>query len=307
MKICVIGGTGHIAKFLVPMLVEDGHSVTVVSSGRKPLPRGGAWERVSHQTRPYLRDDDEWQRFIAELGAEVIIDLLGVDLPATYGAGKVSCKHIIACGSLWMLGEPKIIPTPEVTQGPCEFDGYAKRYQEIQGVMEEATRDGIAFTAIFPPNICGPGKIPLETQGGRNVEVHRELIQGGKVYLPQGCNNTIGPCDAQDIAQAFWLAVGQREKATDQIFNVGASYALTVEGFVQAYSAIYQVEIPIEYVNPDVFYKKIIPNPGANYHFRAQMLPDITKISEVLGYRPKYTPEETIERAALWMESQGLI
>ena len=33
MKICVIGGTGHIGSFLTPKLAGDGHDVTVVTTG----------------------------------------------------------------------------------------------------------------------------------------------------------------------------------------------------------------------------------------------------------------------------------
>jgi len=37
------------------------------------------------------------------------------------------------------------------------------------------------------------------------------------------------------------------------------------------------------------------------------MLPDISKIRVALGYRPRYTPEQTMERAVAWMRDQGLI
>lgn len=305
MKICIIGGTGHIAKFLVPMLLQDGHKVVVVSSGRKPLPQ--EWTHVEHQTCSYLRDDDRWQNFIMKMEAEVIIDLLGVDLQSTYKAGKGSCKQLIACGSLWMLGVPKQIPTPEVTQGPCQFLGYARRYKEIQELMKVAAEDGIVFTAIFPPNICGPGKIPLEVKGGRDIEVHRQMARGETVYLPEFCNTAIAPCDAEDVAQAFWRAVGQPQKAAGKIFNVGPNYALTVVEFVKAYSRIYGIEFPIKFVNPAEYYEKVLPSPGGNYHFKAHMLPDISRLKETLGYSPKYTPEESMQRAVLWMKKENLL
>ncbi len=232
MKICIIGGTGHIAKFLVPMLVQDGHKVVVVSSGRKPLPQ--EWTHVEHQRCSYLRDDDTWQNFIMEVEAEIIIDILGVDLLSTYKAGKGSCKQLIACGSLWMLGVPKQIPTPEITQGPCQFLGYARRYKEIQELIKVA---------------------------------------------------------AENVARAFWRAVDQPQKVAGKIFNVGPNYALSA----------------VEFVDPAECYTKILPNLGGNYHFRAHMLPDISRLKETLGYSPKYTPEESMQRAVLWMENENLL
>jgi nucleoside-diphosphate-sugar epimerase len=37
------------------------------------------------------------------------------------------------------------------------------------------------------------------------------------------------------------------------------------------------------------------------------MCPSIKKISEKLGYKPSYTPEETMERAVNWMRENGMI
>ena len=78
MHVTVIGGTGHIAGFLVPMLCEAGAEVCVVSSGRKPLPKGEPWSGVAHKVCAYQRDDRAWQEFVKELKSDVIIDLLGV-------------------------------------------------------------------------------------------------------------------------------------------------------------------------------------------------------------------------------------
>lgn len=305
MRVSVIGGTGHIAGFLVPMLVEAGAEVDVVSSGRGLLPQGKAWEQVNHRVCSYKRNDRTWQQFVEELKSDLIIDLIGVDLPSTYQAGKKTCRQLIACGSLWMLGEPSQVPTPELAQAPCEFDGYARRFREMQEIMAQAEKEGIAFTAVFPPNIAGPGKIPLETKGGRSLEVHKDLAQGKPVVLPRGCNNTIGPCDAEDIAQGFFLAAQKPEQARGEIFNVGADYSLTAPAFVETYGNIYNQVLAIEYIEPEQFYEEYLPNPGANYHFRAQMTPDLTKI-KALGYRPKYTPEESLERAVKWMRDEGM-
>ncbi|MGI6480617.1 MAG: NAD-dependent epimerase/dehydratase family protein [Sphaerochaetaceae bacterium] len=38
MKVVLIGATGHIGTYLVPRLVEAGHSVTAVSSGERAPP-----------------------------------------------------------------------------------------------------------------------------------------------------------------------------------------------------------------------------------------------------------------------------
>ena len=307
MKICVIGGTGHIGSFLTPMLVGDGHEVTVLTRGTDRQLAGSAWSSVTFVTGQYSRDDSAWGDLIKQIAAEVVIDIVGADLPSTYTAAKQSGQHVIACGSLWMFGPARLVPTPPVTQGTCSFPGYAKRYDEMQQVQDQAARDGIAFSAIMPPNIAGPGKIPLEGMGGRGIEVHRDHQRGQPVPLPHGCNTLIGPCDAEDIARAFWLAVNQRDAAAGELFNVGSAYALPAPQFVEAYAAIYGQSIPIRWVESEEYRTQILPDLGSHAHFYLHMCPDIAKLRTTLGYEPQHTPEATLERAVAWMRDQQLL
>jgi nucleoside-diphosphate-sugar epimerase len=307
MKICVIGGTGHISRYLVPFLVEDGHEVVAISRGSRPAPSAEAWSHVRFVRAEYAPGDRAWGQLVSGVAAEVVIDLLGKDLPATYAAARATCRHLVACGSLWMLGPPSVVPTPEVTQAPARSEIYTKRYEEILAIKGKAKRDGVPFTAIFPPNICGPGKVPLEAHGGRSVEVHRAHMAGRPVKIPAGCITLIGPCDVSDVAQGFRLAVANRDAAANHIFNVGSASALSVRRFVRVYADIYGTDIPIEEVPLPEFLTKVLPDREAHDHFLQHMCPDISKARERLGYRPVYNPETAMERAVAWMKEEGLL
>jgi len=307
MKTAVIGGTGHIGRFLVPMLVEQGCSVTVITRGGTPRPATTAWQEVQMIAASYKRADEPWRKLIAGVGAEAIVDILGSDVPGTYEAARGACRHYVVCGSVWMYGQAKTVPTPEQTQGPCEFEWYAMRYAELQATLAKARVDGVAFTAVMPPNICGPGKVPIDCRGGRDVAAHRSHIRGDPVTLPVGCQTLIGPCDASDVARGFALAVASPDKAAGEVFNVGPAYALTAPQLVRTYADIYGTTIPIAYVPWEQFLNDVLPDPGANFHFRGHMAPDISKIRSVLGCRPQFTPEQTLARAVEWMRDQKLI
>ena len=306
MKILVIGGTGHIGSFLVPMLSDICESVSVISRNKTSVDAAG-WKNVQLVQGTYLRNDRDWLNFIKQAECDVLIDILGTDVPGTYEAIKGHCKYYIACGSVWMFGPPKVVPTPDETQGPCPFEGYAMRYSELLSTRQQAKIDGVIFTAIMPPNVCGPRKIPLDGYGGRSLEVHKAHMQGKPVKLFQNCNTLIGPCDAEDIARGFFLAVSKPEAAAGEIFNVGASYSLTTPQFIETYAQIYGCKIPIDFVSHEEYFGSVLPELGANYHFTQHMLPDISKISSKLGYIPKYSPEETMERGVDWMKSQKLL
>jgi nucleoside-diphosphate-sugar epimerase len=287
MKVMVLGGTGHVGSFMIPKLVEAGAEVVVVGTGRTLLPTGKSWSKVKYVLRNVQNVED-----IDKLKAEtpdVVIDMPG-SVWNVYQKLKSISKHVIACGSLWMYGEPKVVPTPEQTQNECLFDGYKQRYSEILELVKIGRKDGVAFTAIMPPNISGPGKIPIECQGGRTLDIHKDHAQGKEVVLPDGADVLIGPCDAEDIADCFLKAVYNRESAAYQIFNVGSEYSLTATQFVQAYSTIYGKNIPIKKVSWDEYISKYSPNIGYWWHFKAHMCPDISKAKRLLDFRPKYTP-----------------
>lgn len=311
MRIVIIGGTGHIGGHLVPMLVQDGIDVAVVSRGRSSLPDTPEFSKVSIIKSAYGAPDRAWVEDLknALREGDVLIDILGNDLAAAYDVAKQrGCSHVIACGSVWMLGTPRRVPYAETSQIPCWEKGYANRWQIIVETLRKSiAENGPLFSAILPPNICGPGKIPLDTVGGRDINVHRALMAGKPVILPEGPDVLIGPCDAEDIARAFHLAARQPHRAGGEIFNVGSAYALSASEFVAAYGQIYGVTIPIQRVPWKEFAEKIIPDPGSRYHYEAHMCPDISKLRDRLGYAPHHTPEQTMYRAVRWMREKKLL
>jgi nucleoside-diphosphate-sugar epimerase len=239
--------------------------------------------------------------------ADVVVDIPGT-ARATYDAVKGHARHVVAIGSLWMLGDPHVVPTPEETQTPCPFEGYAQRYVEIRDMAASGGSDAAtAFSAVMPPNICGPGKIPLDCLGGRDIAQHRAHAAGEEVVLPDGPEALIGPCDAEDIARCVFLAVQNRDRAAGQVFNVGSAYALTWSEFVAAYGRIYGSTIPIRRVSWQDYAEHVSPGIGYWWHMKAHMCPDISKARRLLGYEPQHTPEGTLARAVEWMRGEGMI
>jgi nucleoside-diphosphate-sugar epimerase len=303
MRIIVIGGTGHIGGFLVPKLVELGHEVTVATRGRRPAPTGPAWKSVHLLTIP----PETGPAFLAQQNPEVLIDIVQADATANYEAMRETVEHFIYCGSLWMLGSPQIVPTPEVRFGPALSKSYQPRMDELCELQRRCRRDDVAFTAVLPPNIAGPGKIPLELSGGRDLAVHTGYARGEAVTLFEGCGTLIGPCDAEDVAQVFWRAAEHRDAAAGEFFNAGSTHALPAPEMAEVYGDIYGVHLPVRFVPFETFVNEVMPEPGANTHFLHHMCPDISKAAERLGYCPRHTPAEALGRAVEWMRHEGML
>ncbi|MFH1737544.1 MAG: NAD(P)-dependent oxidoreductase [bacterium] len=304
MKTLIIGGTGHVGCHMVPRLLAEGIGVSVLSSGRTPPPSDPVWRQVDYIEHDYR--SGTLPAVIQENPPDTVIDMLGMG--HTYDLFRQSTGRIIVCGSTWMYGEPKVIPTPEEAQTvPCPFEGYARRFERIHQDLKAAKDDGIQFTAIMPPNICGPGKIPLEGMGGRSLDVHRAHAAGEKLVLPEGAECLIGPCDAADIADLFVLAITNPQAAAGEIFNAGSAYALTASEFIRTIADIYKTTIPIVYVSWEKYITEVSTDMGAYWHFKAHMCPDIGKARAKLGYEPKFTPEQTMQRAIRWMREKDLL
>lgn len=301
MRVFVIGGTGHIGAQLVPILVRQGHDVVIGARNKNNPFFDGA---------SFIACDSTDVKCLEEIAKKEQFDVI-VEFPGTvknvWEVFKDSVSHIIACGSFWMYGKPKVVPTPEIAQERSFFEVYALRYQQIMDMILDSEGHKSEFTAIMPPNICGPGKIPLDTCGGRSIEVHRANMRGETVYLPEGPEAFITPCDSYDLAMLFALAINNREKAAGQIFNGGTKYALTSTQFVQTMADIYNVDIPVAYVPWEEYKTKYNPSEGGWWHFYAHMWPDISKAEQLLGYVPKYTPEDALRRAVEWMKEQSLL
>jgi len=309
MKTVVIGGYGHIGRHLVPKLAAEGYEVAVVTRGRQSRPDAPSWQglTVEHLKLDYaeLVGSPAGREALGELGAQAVIDILGRDTPVLMAALPPTVEHVVLCGSLWMYGPPRQVPTPEHTQGECPFDAYRKRYQQLQQVL--ARGDGPTVAAVMPTNIAGAGKIPLEPAAGRGIDVHRAMAAGQAMTLPGDGSTLVDPVDADDVAEVFRLVLRRPERANGQMYNAGAAYAVTFSELVAVYGDIYGRKLPVDYLDWPAFEARFKPDLSTRYHFQQHMCADITKARLELGYRPRYTPQDALARAVEWMRQSGLL
>jgi len=309
MRVLVIGGFGHIGRFLVPKLVGDGCEVVVVTRGRKDQPDKPAWDRlnVRHVQISYdgLAGSAEGRKLLAQIGPRVVIDILGIDAPALVSVLPSTVEHVVICGSLWRYGRPRQVPTPEKTQGRCPFEPYRRRYEQLCELLKRS--NGPIVSAVMPSNIAGPGKVPLEPHAGRDVAVHRAMAAGEPVVLPGDGNTLVEPADAEDIAEVFRLVLANPDRAGGQMYNAAGAYAVTFNRLVEVYGQIYGRKLAAEHVDWPTFESRFGADESVRYHHQQHMCADISKARMELDYCPRYSPEQTLERAVDWMRRQGLL
>ncbi|MGH8879952.1 MAG: NAD-dependent epimerase/dehydratase family protein, partial [Stackebrandtia sp.] len=228
MRVTVIGGTGHIGSYLVPLLVGLGHDVTVLCRGtRQPYVPDPAWRSVTTVTVDRKAEEAAggFGSRVAELESDVVIDLICFE-PASASQlaealhGRV--RHFLHCGTIWVYGPSAQVPTTEDAPRRPIAD-YGRKKAEIEEyLLDRAHRNGFAATVIHPGHISGPGWAPINPAGYVNPSVFQTLANGDTLVLPNLGMETLQHVHAHDVARLFLAAMAGRSVAVGESFNAVA-------------------------------------------------------------------------------------
>ncbi|WP_230207757.1 NAD-dependent epimerase/dehydratase family protein [Microlunatus sp. Gsoil 973] len=181
MKIVVIGGTGHIGGYLVPMLVEDGHRVTVVSRDGSPKYRDDpAWQQVDKVALDRTAEDaaGTFAGKIADLGPDVVVDMICFteDSARALVAGLTGrVRRLVHIGTIWVHGRLTEVPvTEDAVRHP--WGEYGTQKNAIEQYLLSQSRTGVPTAIVHPGHISGPGWPVINPQGDGE---HRRLADAG--------------------------------------------------------------------------------------------------------------------------------
>lgn len=311
MKIVVIGGSGHIGTYLVPRLVRAGHQVvSLTRSGRIRYAAAREWEQVVHVAvdREQQDADGAFGATVLAQKPDVVIDLVCFTLDSATALvealrGKVD--HLIHCGSIWRYGASRKLPIVEGSDsaGP-PFDEYGAEKAAIAEMLRRETASGgIATTSIHPGHIVGPGWHPTGPLGNVNPEAWRLLSSGGVIRIPGSGTETLHHVHADDLAQAFELAVERRGAAVGEDFNIVASTALSVRGYVEIASGWFGQSATVEPITWDEYSASTTEEYARETwgHLHRSQVFSIEKAKALLGYAPAYEPEAAILESVRWL------
>ncbi|WP_144753762.1 NAD-dependent epimerase/dehydratase family protein [Curtobacterium pusillum] len=313
MRIVVIGATGHIGTFLVPRLVRAGHEVIAVSRGtRSAYADSPEWAQVERVTADREQEDRDgtFGARIAGLRADAVVDLVCFTLSsaeALVAALRGSGTHLVHCGSIWRAGVSHVLPiTEENATEP--FGEYGTQKDAITRMLKRETADGgVVTTSLHPGHISGPGWAPIGPLGNLDPSAWSRLAAGETLEVPGLGAETMAHVHADDVAQAFQLAVEHREAAAGEDFFVTASTALTVRGYAHLAASWFGQEARLESVTWDRFRESTAPeHAGASWeHLSRSQVFSTEKPRRLLGYEPAYTAEATVLDAVRWLVEYG--
>jgi nucleoside-diphosphate-sugar epimerase len=309
MRVVVIGGSGHIGTFLIPRLVRAGHGVVTISRGqRSGYVDDPTWQHVRHVTADRDAEDREgtFPNRVAGLHPDVVIDLICFTLDsatALVDRLRGQTGHLLHCGSIWRCGPSVKVPITEDNATP-PIGEYGTAKAAIARMLEDETRSGgLITTSLHPGHIVGPGWHPIGPLGNLDPTVWHRLSAGQPIDVPGIGAEFMHHVHADDVAQAFDAAVAHRDAAAGEAFSVVAPSALNVRGYAQIAASWFGQTAALRTVTWEEFRRSTDAEAAQSSwdHLVRNHYFSIDKARTLLGYTPRYEPEDAVLESVRWL------
>jgi nucleoside-diphosphate-sugar epimerase len=309
VRIVVIGGSGHVGSFLVPRLVRAGHEVINLTRGaRAPYVDDDAWSEVEQIQVDRAAEDatGTFGQRVATLEADVVVDMVCFtpeSAAALMEALRGHSGHLVHCGTIWRYGLSLKQPMRE-DDTSLPFGEYGTQKAAIAELLAAETRSGgLVTTVLQPGHISGPGWPPIGPLGNLDPDIWYALSAGQEIAVPGLGAELMHHVHADDVAQAFQLAIEQRDAASGESFNVVAPSALTVRGFLEIAAGWFGQTARIRSVS----WAEFRSGTTAGYadsswqHLCRSQYASIEKARSLLSYTPAYEPEAAVLDGIRWL------
>lgn len=313
MRIVVIGGTGHIGTFLVPRLVRAGHEVVSVSRGtRSAYAPSPEWEQVRQVAADRQREDRDgtFGDRVVGLRPDVVVDLVCFTLEsATALVERVRGEigHLLHCGSVWRYGPSHAVPVSAATGTPPIGEYGIEKDRIARMLKEETASGGLVTTSLHPGHIVGPGWAPINPLGNLDPTPWRALSAGEPLQVPGLGAEMLHHVHADDVAQAFELAVHRRDEAAGEDVDVVSPAAVTVRGYAHEAAGWFGRTARLESVTWSEFRRTTTADHAeASWdHLLRSHCVSIEKATALLGYAPAYGSMEAVLESVRWLVDHG--
>lgn len=313
MKILVIGGTRFMGPFVVRLLHNQGHDITLFHRGQTEidLPQG---------VKEILGDRRSLSNFTSELkqlAADVVLDMIPVteqDAREVMSTFAGVAKRVIAISSQDVYHAFGLVNRKEYGPlDPLPLTEDATLRKNLYPYRDEASSDQ-------PHEIADYDKILVERVVMDSIDLPGTVLRLPAVYGPGDFQHRLfsylkrmddnRPAILFDEAEAQWrwthgyvenvataiaLAVTD-ERASNRIYNVGEPYALTMVEWVRKIGQVAGWNGSIVLVP-----RGHLPEPLSwGINAEQDIVVDSTRIRQELGYNEPIAPEEALRRTIAW-------
>jgi nucleoside-diphosphate-sugar epimerase len=313
-KIIVIGATGHIGSYLLPRLVRGGHEVIAMSRGvRGPYHPSPEWAAIAQVTVDREAEDaaGTFGARVAALRPDAVIDLICFTAASAWqlvDALRPSRPLLVHCGTIWVHGPALRVPITE-DEPRTAYGEYGTGKAEIEALLHRETlAGGVPAIVLHPGHISGPGWPVITPAGDIDPLVWTKLATGQPLPLPDHGLGVLNHVHADDVAQAFELALS-RPAAIGSSFHVVAEQSMTLRGLATGVARWFGREPVLDFVDWAEFERRVSPEQAQStreHTFRG-ITASIARAREVLGYAPRYSTLDALHEALTWLVANGQV
>jgi nucleoside-diphosphate-sugar epimerase len=311
-RVVVIGATGHIGSYLVPRLVDGGHDVIAISRGiRDPNHLSPRWNSVTRVTADRDAEDASgtFGGRVAGLRPDVVIDLVcftAASASQLLDALRPSRPLLVHCGTIWVHGPALRVPVTE-DEPRTAYGEYGTGKAEIEALLHRETlTGGVPAIVLHPGHISGPGWPVITPAGNLDPGVWTSLATGQPLALPDHGLGVLHHVHADDVAQAFELAL-RRPAAIGASFHVVAAQSMTLRGLAAGVARWFGREPVLDFVDWPEFDRRVGHEhaEATREHTVRSITASIARARETLGYVPMYSSLDALHEALTWLVANG--
>ena len=311
-RIVVIGATGHIGTYLVPRLVRGGHEVIALSRGtREAYQPSPEWNVVTREIVDREAEDEAgtFGGRIADLRADAVIDLIcftAASARQLVDALRPAGPLLLHCGTIWVHGPALRVPVTE-DEPRTAYGEYGTGKAEIEALLHRETQaGGVPAVVLHPGHISGPGWPVITPAGNLDPRVWTALAAGRPLALPDHGLGVLHHVHADDVAQAFELALSA-PAAIGASFHVVASQAMTLRGLATGVAKWFGRAPVLDFTDWAEFERRVGPGHAetTRQHTFRSITASIDRAEQVLGYTPRYSSLDALHEALSWLVAHG--
>jgi nucleoside-diphosphate-sugar epimerase len=312
-RVVVIGATGHIGTYLVPRLVRGGHEVVALSRGaREPYVPAPEWTRVARIAVDRDTEDaaGTFGERVAGLAPDVVVDMLCFTPESAQqllDALRPTRPLHLHTGTIWVHGPAARVPVNE-DEPRTAYGDYGTGKAAIEALLQRETlAGGVPSVVLHPGHITGPWS-SITPAGNLDLDVWRRLATGEPLALPDQGLGVLHHVHADDVAQAFELALN-RPAAIGSSLHVVSEQAMTLRGLAVGVAGWFGKQANLEFVEREEFERRV----GADHaettfaHVDRSIAASIDRARELLGYRPRFTSLEALRESLRWLADAGQV
>lgn len=320
-KVLITGGAGFIGSHLSDSLVHSGYSVVAIddlSTGRienirhlMPLPHY-KFVRENIMNQQVLDRLTSESDIVIHLAAAVGVKLIVEDPVRTIGTNIMGTEAVLTTASRYgckvMIASTSEVYGKGVKVPFCEEDdrlmgstthsrwAYAtsKAVDEFLGLAYNR-QFGLPVVVMRFFNTIGP------RQTGRYGMVVPRFVRQALAGEPISVygDGSQSRCFA-DVADVVWAItkLAEHPGAVGQVFNIGSTQEISIVDLAKKVIQMTGSKSEIQYVPYDEAYA-----PG--FEDMQRRVPSVEKIAQLVGYKPRYTLDDTLRRVMEYEQAQN--